>query len=318
MLPLLNLDPAPEEPRVLHEADFLAQAAVWPMSDRINPRAWLNNFRDDEVPYALDLLRSFVYFSEGMSEVLLRSAVQRLGQEVLDFNAAPHVVASAWRGFVDGLVVVPVRGEDPNPTDSGFAYVRSARNALGLNQSQFHEERDALQLLQSVHHAGVRRDVVFVDDFVGSGNQFVTTWQQEVPLAGGGELSFDRIASATASRFFYCPLVATEAGAEAIARYCPGVTLSPAHFLPAEYSAFHPESRLWARERRSTGPEVLRRIAERVGMPDTDGDDVDDWKGFHELGLAIAIRDSIPDANLGVFRWASSDWTPLFNSSVGS
>ena len=26
-------------------------------------------------------------------------------------------------------------------------------------------------------------------------------------------------------------------------------------------------------------------------------------RGFHSLGLGLAIRDSIPDANLGVFRW---------------
>lgn len=257
-----------------------------------------------------------MYYPEGMAEELLRSAVQRLSQNVLDFNLPPHEVASRWRAFVEGLIVVPVRGEDPNPSDSGFAYVRMARNALGLRQSQFHEEREALQLLQSVHHGGVRRDVVFVDDFVGSGNQFVTTWLREVPLDGGGELSFARIASATASRFFYCPLVATEEGAVVIDSCCPEVTLSPAHFLPAEYSAFHAESRLWEPERRATGPQVLEAIAQRVGMPDTGGTSVDDWRGFHGLGLGLAIRDSIPDANLGVFRWTGPGWAPLFHSSV--
>ena len=300
----------------MHEADFLTQAAVWPSSDRLRPRAWLENFEPDEVDYALDLLRAFVYYPEGMAEELLRSAVQRLGQEVLDFDSPPHVVASRWRAFVEGLVVVPVRGEEPNPSDSGFAYVRMARNALGLHQNQFYEEREALQLLQSVHHGGVRRDVLFVDDFVGSGNQFVTTWHRDVELDGGGEHSFARIASATASRFYYCPLVTTATGASTIAGHCPEVTLSPAHFLPPEYSAFHPESRLWTPKRRSTGPAVLERIAQRVGMPDTGGKSVDDWMGFHGLGLGLAIRDSIPDANLGVFRWNGPGWMPLFQSSV--
>lgn len=44
MLPPLDLNPSTEEPRVLHEADFLSQAAVWPTSDRLSPRAWLKNF----------------------------------------------------------------------------------------------------------------------------------------------------------------------------------------------------------------------------------------------------------------------------------
>lgn len=311
MLPPIPLEKDAEPERALVEADFLSEAQVWPLRVQMDPRAWLQNFAPEERPYGLDLLRSFTYFSPRLSEELFRSAVQRLGQHVLDFDRPRHAVLSSWRSFVEGLIVVPVRGERPNPSDSGFTYIRNMRNAFGLGESQFFEERDALDLLQRVHRAGVRRDVVFVDDFVGSGSQFVTTWKREVEV-GGGALSFARVAGVTASRFFYCPLVSTTEGAGVIRSHCPEVTLSPAHYLGPEYSAFHPESRLWSPERRPDAVGVLKGIAARVGMPDTGGHDVDDWRGFAKLGLAIGFRDSIPDANLGVFRWEGPSWRPLF------
>lgn len=315
---LIPLGTPGETPPVLADRDFFTKAQVWPLHGRIDPREWLSNFEADELPYAHDLLGAFVYFNEALTTELFRSAVQRLGAHVLDFNKPPDVVQSDWRRFVGNVIVTAVRGEEPNPSDSGYAYVRMSRD-LGFEERQFMEAEGALRaMLAPAAHPGERRAVVFVDDFVGSGNQFVDTWERKLEVYRGYHLSFQRLAAATSRvatphpLFFYCPLICTEVGAARIRGTCPEVTLSPAHIIPPEYSALHPGSRIWDPSRASTAEAILHRIALRTGMHDTGGASVDDWRGFHSLGIALAIRDSIPDANLGVFRWDRNGWIPLF------
>lgn len=305
--------PAGDDIPELRDADFLAQVGVWPPKRQMDPSPWLRNFTADEKPYAEDLLRSFMYFSAELCEELLRSAVQRLSQHVLDFDREAKAVSSAWRDFVGGLYVLPVRGERPNSTDSGFSYVRTARIVFGLDEeNQFPSEVDALRQLLRDASGGVRHDVVFVDDFVGSGTQFIRTWTRSIDLGNGQTSSFAKVARSGVHRFFFCPLIATTQGASRIAKRCPAVRLSPAHFVPEEYSALHPNSRVWSEERRASGPDMLAAIAARAGMPASGG--TDDWRGVKELALSLAIHDSIPDATLGVFRWNRNGWVPLLKT----
>jgi hypothetical protein len=46
-------------------------------------------------------------------------------------------------------------------------------------------------------------------------------------------------------------------------------------------------------------------------MPDTDGAVVNDWQGFHKLGLALAFQHCVPDATLPLFYWEHNEWHPL-------
>lgn len=309
MLKIIPLTDEVEEPQVLRECDFFARSQVWPIHLRIDPREWLLNFEKDELPYAHDLLRAFMYFNDTISAELFRSAVQRLGQFVLDFNRNTHTVQSDWRDFIEGVIVVPVRGEIPRPTDSGYAYVRASRELFGFKETQFLEIDETLRLLRDDNTgSSIQRTILFVDDFVGSGNQFVDTWFRQVELHDGPKVSFDKLHSLTNARFFYCPLICTNEGIEEIKTQCPKVVVSPAHHLSPVYSAFHSESRLWAPERRDSAVDVLKKIAARVQMPD---DGADNWRGYCNLGLGIAIRDSMPDACLGVFRFNMNGWRPL-------
>jgi hypothetical protein len=151
--------------------------------------------------------------------------------------------------------------------------------------------------------------IIFVDDFVGSGSQFIKTWRRQVPLSGSTS-SFERITAVRGAEFYYCPLVCTEYGFERIKKECAAVQLHPAHLLPRKYSALDPNSVIWPNHLRTTAISFLQAVSTRAGIPDTNGN-VDDWRGFHQLGLAIAMGDSVPDATLPIFYWERNGWIPL-------
>jgi len=49
--------------------------------------------------------------------------------------------------------------------------------------------------------------------------------------------------------------------------------------------------------------------ATRAGIPDTGG--VNDWRGFHRLGLCLALHHKTPDATIPLLYWNQNGWQPL-------
>jgi hypothetical protein len=284
----------------------------------MKPEQWLKNFKgDEEEEIAYDLLKNFMYFPKPMTRELLRSAMRKITPRVIDFNGSAADAKALWATISRRLFVIPVRGETPSPADSGFHYARLARDTFGLRDEQLPDFPQILLPLQDKHADGTPNIVVFVDDFIGSGSQFIEMWYRPFTTPAGTILSCNTVAATGNTKFFYCPLVATSYGMEAIRDECGGgITLCPAHILSPEYNALHPNSRVWTNEAmREKGQVVLKQIADRVPMPDSSGGDPDDWKGFHELGLNLVLNDAMPDACLGVFRFNQNDWYPLFHKA---
>jgi hypothetical protein len=153
--------------------------------------------------------------------------------------------------------------------------------------------------------------VLFVDDFVGTGNQFIGTWHRDYQLTGGTQTSFHRVAGVRGTRFFYCPVLCTHSGLEEIRLQCPSVVLSPAHVLTDRYNALHPDSIIWPSHLRASGVDFVESVSRRAGIPDTDGGSPDDWRGYEKKGLVLAVHETIPDSTLCLLRWARNGWRPL-------
>ena len=191
-------------------------------------------------------------------------------------------------------------------TDSGFAFARKARQVLGIREEQIlSPDRAAAEL-----YSGPIRPVVFVDDFVGSGNQFLETWERGVKISNTISISFRQLSLLRGTEFYYCPLVCTEFGYKRLRSSCSRLMLNPAHVLSASYSALHKESLIWPDHLRSTAADFLRTASGRAGIPDNGGG-VGDWRGFNSLGLTIAFAHSVPDATLPIFYWKENGWSAL-------
>lgn len=292
------------EEAVLEKCRFFTSVGLWPLKSELDPRPWLDQFLLEERELASYLLNSFLYLSDSITNRLFVSSIESLSQ----WEAVPRddedAARTRWASFLDQVIVTPVRGERPRPTDSGMAFARKARDLCGIRDANVRENEAAIEAIMK----DPGRPLLFVDDFVGSGNQFLETWERTHEIAAGS-WGFHSLEALGASRIYYCPVVATEQGLDRIRRRSP-VTVSPAHVLPDVYSALHPASIVWPEHRQQEGAQFIFEASQRAGIPDSGGG-LNDWRGFHRLGLTLAFEHGVPDATLPLFWWESATWIPL-------
>lgn len=295
-----------EATRVLGKLNFFRKAAIWPVEITIDPEGWLRNFKADELPVAVALLDAFSYFAPEVTKKILVAGFHRLSSIAIDPLTPLAERNQQWVDFRANMIVTYPTDERPGATDSGRSYLRKARGLLGLNQQQYMDPPDAL----AARLNNPDRALLFLDDFAGSGHQFCQTWMRQYRV-GAQQSSF--MTAGGSGLVGYLPVLCSYLAVEAIERCAPAVMLLPGHTLGEEYSAFHPQSLIWpSDELRDQSYTVLYEASKRAGIPLGDGYDPDDWCGYRELGLAVAIDDTIPDACLTLLYWDANGWCPLF------
>src|SRR6185295_14995832 len=103
----------------------------------------------------------------------------------------------------------------PNRTDSGNLLCRKARQVLRIPEDRIVDPEEAMA------KAATGGTVVFLDDFIGSGDQFVYTWERA--RGGSSPMSFKETFQAGAFVAAYVSLVATNSGLDRVSRDVPGI-----------------------------------------------------------------------------------------------
>jgi hypothetical protein len=298
--------PILDEKTVLERCGYLLQIGALRVEAGLDPKRWLSNFAEhsEERCYAVNLLGSFLYLPPPVFDAIFSSAVHALSSH-LD-PALPR--REAWEEFLDQMIVVAVQSVRDRPSSSGYAYARLANEVLGVPENQIKFDWEAAEMVAM----DPAKPVVFVDDFVGTGEQFVGTWGKSLFMRGAGAktTSFKDLAEQGHGRYFYCPAVATLAGIDEIGRQAPQVLVSPGNTLEERYSAFHPESVLWPTSLRDGGEQFLREVSLRIGLSEDEASTIC-WKGYKGQGLAIGFNRGTPDATLPIFTWEVGGWKPL-------
>ena len=296
-------------PTVAENWKFFVNAQLWPRAAKFDPKGWLENFDAADQKYAIRLLEGFTYFADELVGSLFQAAFQNLSQLVVQNKDNYFSASTQWTQFLDSAIVVRAEGNYSSDADSGFIFTRLARNKLGVQEEQLLSPAKALDQLK----ATPRGNVIFVDDFVGTGEQFENTWKKIHPLSDMGAASFKSLVAtigAGAVGFYYCPLICTDVGRDYIARNCPLVKLVPAHALPDTYSALSSSSVIWRDDMKVEGPSFVKRASVKAGIPFRDGQE-GCWMGYRKLGLALAFEHGWPDAVLPIFSHQQNGWKPL-------
>ena len=278
---------------MIEKCDYFSDIGIWPRKTDLNPELWLSNFQQDEERHALYLLNSFMYYSTDLVNQIFSTSIRTIGR---------LMTGDQWKEFLNTVLVTLVTGETPSVTDSGYVFTRKAR-ALGIPENRIMSHEQVFRKIQG----GFNRAVVFVDDFVGSGNQFITTWNRTPPNRFE---SFKALATGSQANFYYCPAFCTQLGLNRIRSACPEVTVNPGILIPDNYGALAPDSIVWPSQLRSTAEDFLHSASTRAGIPE------EDWRGFAYLSLTIAFEDSVPDATLPVMYWEENGWHPLMRRTA--
>jgi hypothetical protein len=197
------------------------------------------------------------------------------------------------------VAFVPVEGEDPNTSDSGHLFSRRLKKKLGVPEDRLLYPDKAL-----ADHANYDT-VIFVDDFVGSGNQMYETFTRNYNGS-----SFANLINTRSITVGYCACVFTEKGARRLRTSLPMLDLSPSHVLGHEYNLSISTSPCWKGLDPTNVLGFLRTASARAGYALEDESE-DDWRGFHGLGLGLGFSHGVPDANLAVFFSTRNGWQPL-------
>lgn len=283
---------------VLARCEALKRAGMWLPEPAIRPRAWIENFENSDKILAAQLLERFVFYNQKLTDSLLTSSFYSMADGLKKGPAAP-----SRDKLLQALPIAffaPVSGEVPNPTDSGYFLCRRARQVLGIAEAQIIPTSEALQKAKN----GL--PVVFVDDFIGSGDQFLSTWQD----ASTGT-SFEEIQQSSGFTAIYISLVGTDVGIEKISRDAPVVAVCVTHKIDTRGTFWGLKS--------SNEPLyheldlLLKKYALRLKPHDT-------YMlkenyliyGYKHRGLFFGFEHSVPDATLPIF-WCqgTNNWEPL-------
>ncbi|HTM81924.1 phosphoribosyltransferase-like protein [Asticcacaulis sp.] len=285
-------------------SDHFRDFGVWPRQQELNVERWLENFRDEEFYIAERLLSGFTYFNKAMTDALLRQAIQKFLTAQWDtvvFGRPPSSTQLNQVRFVTS------EGEVPHSADSGNLFARKLRDVIRIPEGFIFTPEKALIEIGSV------RQFVFIDDFAGSGNQFLETIDR-VHNISGSQISFASLLPDATYSISYCPCVMTSYSiSDRISRQHPEIKLYPAHILSEKHNAALTNSRIWegmSLSDASIAVATLKAISARAGFLLEDGSQ-DAWHGFHELGLTLAFEHGIPDASLPIFFSERNGWKPL-------
>lgn len=290
---------------VLQKCDALKRAGLWAGESKVRPLAWLNNFADNDKIAAAVLLDHFVYFSDPVTDRLLLATFRSLR------DRSRRGLGGLPPDLVDTAVFTRVEGEKPNPTDSGNVFCRKARQVLAI------PERRVLEPAEAVAAAARGTPVIFLDDFVGSGDQFCATWGR--PYLPTSPRSFADVFSAQPFPAIYLCLITTQKGRDRIHVEIPSLVLDYAHLLAADDSVRSlPTSPLIPplQDPQKAVADLLQQYSPRLSLPAYMGQD--DWAqyGYQSLGTTIAFEHGVPDATVPLV-WAdgSNGWIPLARRS---
>ena len=287
-----------DEEFVNDKARFFSDIQLWPAYRRLDPKAWLNNFNQDEKPYAIVLLNFFCFLNSEMIDTLFYYALNNISNY---YRKNPSGFTS-WNSFCNSLYFTYVSGEISSPADSGYLFTRKVRDVCGINEFKILHHEQIFRMARELN-GGV---LVLVDDFVGSGNQICGCLHNR--LHTESLLEFCQRNGVT---IIYNPIVATVNGLQALNRYIPNLKILPVHVLDDRYSIFSSDSLCWTGEMQTKGIKIVEAASQRAGIPMVDREDTDYWKGYHELGLAICFDHCTPDATIPLFRWDLNNWIPL-------
>ncbi len=281
--------------------EFFTDIQIWPTRARFDPQSWLENFEHNERSLAIHLLHHVYFLSSDMLKAMFKSVLQLASMAVVRNSIKLDEARACWRRHVDKSYFTMPTGETSSPADSGYIFMRMARDVAGIDEEQCLEPATLSTRLDKFQpNSG--RHVYICDDFCGTGKQFLKTWQRQ-NHTDGGSYTLEKAAIDRKATFTFIPLVATKYGIEQIrASSNAPVNIIPAHLLDSSYSVFDEHSRIWRGGLQQKGIDMLRNVSTRFGLPDRGGYDEMDWKGFHALGLTLIFDHHAPDATLPLLR----------------
>lgn len=286
---------------LLQKFKFYQDIRLWPKDSDFDYEGWLDNFNNDEQKIALAILDFFIFYPDDIIDQLFRTVVGRAGYFFRKYDGSwcnASFSNNCWYSFIPG--------EDPNVSDSGYIYTRKVREVLGVPQDRL---KTFGQILELLDNATEPQNVILTDDFVGTGNQCDTAWNEQ--LYEDFDKPLKKVVEEKGHRVIYVPLIVNERGKYRISGYCKGLGLEYAYELGTEWNLFLPNCPCWSGDSGlfREGISLIKEKSLSIGIQDDNSEC--SVKGLCGQGLALGFSHGIPDACPGLFFKGAENWVPL-------
>lgn len=212
-------------------------------------------------------------------------------------------LAQTWASFRNQMLLVGVSDPTGAGGESSPIYTRIAKVSHGFPPENILHHTEAIQRVKDV--AGT---VVFIDDSIGSGQQFSDfwnhKWNKDDSFASVTQTWRDMGSDYAQPQFFYIPIIAHSSGIEEINEKCPEVEVLPVYRIDDTYSARNPDSIIWNnRFKKHEIDSFVARNSATAGIREI-------W-GHHQLALCVILETGVPDFTLPLLTHSSPTWNPL-------
>jgi hypothetical protein len=277
--------------RVTRRCDSLIASQIWSGMDRNRMEYWLKSFRcSPETQYFSALvLDSLIYRSETQKKAMMIQAIQRLLPELLRSQLTFSKYESKWLDIVKksgvSIRIVPVIRKVDGPNKSGNSICRDYGKLLGVN-SRIIVSPDGIDK--------AKKDgcnlFVFVDDFLGTGNQF-KKFHDEVKVDLVGATSV------------YLPLCAHLNGLNKVKEECEGLLIASPDILTDNDRLIKADDEYL--------PDGINKYSELRAMYNSIlrqrlNEDIDEPEGYGGLGLVYGFHSGTPNATLPLL-WSNKN-----------
>jgi hypothetical protein len=285
-------------------ANLMLHIRQWDGINKTDVLGWISNFDTSLRYFAWKLLYRLIYYSERDIELLLREVLfhKTLSREVREtyqipsgFGRYPSFLNFQLKRMFDKTLIVPVL-DSSKPHESGPAVTRIAVQRLGIPDASVLFPGDIQD-----HHLTSHERIIFIDDNVGSGDQFKDFWT-DYPFSNQKQLLSEAVESSQL-KVYSLSLVAVKQSLVKLQGMFPKVTFRAAQELSAEYEIFSPESIVWSNDaERLEAQAAINTLLNERGVP---------TYGHANLSFGVIMHQTIPDWSHPMLWRERPDWKPL-------
>lgn len=259
--------------------------------------SWSKQFLgSDEQFFSACLLDQLIFRTQHQFEAGLRSLFRsNLNGELFSSTHDLHLSQIIASQSDPKLRLVPVICETDPPTKSGPLVLRRLQRILQVNQRWMCWP---WQATKGIGDEGIKV-IVFVDDFLGTGRQFVRFFRQ-----WGFHEHIEGI------QYFYAPVVAHQVGIDHLAGELPAVCVVSAETLDQSHTFF--SNYVWDRLGQGcvSAEEAKAWYIDYAGQKGINPPEVGSL-GYGDLALTFGFSHSTPNNALPILWCETIDWQPL-------
>lgn len=288
---------------------FMLNQRQWSGLTSVNTDNWLRNFHDQPIEkqyYAYRLLTNLIYISENDIVDALRAGVnQCLSKQAIltkqkqnNFTLSAHTLSKISDECISKACFVPLLDRD-SPHESGNNMSRSLVQEGIITDKQSVFIKDAPLLFKE----GNYKQLVIVDDCVGSGDQLRGFWPNTIVEDNGIPMTIKSLCQKYDVTANYLTLFGYVKSVEKLKREFPELNIFCVRELSEEHRVFSDTSYVWEdKEERDNAIAYFEETVQNAGIQ---------LLGYSQLDFAFIMHKTIPDWSLPMLWKKNANWELL-------